>query len=203
MGDADPQYHRTVASIVSEIKADLTSREVKELLSRLRTVTCFKLSYQDEEWTDAIGILLQFYVCRMLISLLEAGDILLGLSLQGAIYETTSFLEWLQNAGLFSDQFKFLFTDPKFRVLLPRMLCIAGLSLDRIKNSECMSPILWFVLTFKGSTWVISQLQMLGESYMADCLEQFWESPSVPRILELLDMRCITSPNPPYAIFWK
>lgn len=48
MGDADPQYHRTVQSIVSEVKADLTSREAKELLSRIRTVTCFKVSYQHD-----------------------------------------------------------------------------------------------------------------------------------------------------------
>ena len=148
MGGMDAQNYRTVLSIVSEVTADLTSREAKILLSRLRTVLSFKVPYQNDEWKNAVAILLRFYACRMLISLLEVNGILQKLSSQGAIYESTSFLEFIHGGGPFSDQYKFLFASPKLRVLLPRMLCIAGLSLNSIQYPDCMLPLLWFLTDF-------------------------------------------------------
>jgi hypothetical protein len=147
MDDADTKNHRTVRSIASEVKLDLTTFESKEILARLRAVIFFKASHQYDEWENAVDILLLYYACGMLIALLEVDEMLLGPFTQIAIYETTSFLEFLRNLDQLSDQCEFVFTESRSMTLLPRMLCIAGLSLNRIKHPECMPPMLQCILT--------------------------------------------------------
>ena len=196
-----------VASVISEVKVDFLSPAVTRIFDEVSEERV-SLSGQEFWGEPMIFTLLLHHFCQLLLIYLEADSVLESTSSPEARMAANSLVHCVRSEW-------HVFEDPArplparyqtIQSLLPRMLCMAGLTLTKEK---CPEGILHPQLTqataeigsFTVSEWIVYEIEQAGEPHIARGLEIFWGRGGVEDIRELLHIICSNS-RPFRYDFW-
>ena len=177
-----------VQSLLAEIKSDLQSIKVKEVVNRLVILQSLP---QSETLNDFMhlcamfGLLLHRF-CWYIIVLLEEESIVGSLESIGVITSASALLPLIDENWLVGDLLHLPTPFPMRRFLVLRILWMAGLALNPKRFPE--GPVSPHPILITGAKLIISKIEKAGEPQFARVLERFWKHSDREHILMLLNL---------------
>lgn len=187
-------------SLVSEMKADLSSSEVCDIVEKIASeMSDISSSNELDARSDVLRYMRLIYqFCQHLIVILEAPTVL------EAVVSPETMLSAKMLIGLIQPEWStpltsshYIFPRPTAPCLLPRLLWVAGLSLTKTRNIIGTPTVYRVVnLTTVAALGIKSLLHCSRHRETAAMLEQFWKTPSLDHIYDLLDIQIMVEVFP-------